>query len=201
MKNIGKCVSVLFVTISLFFQTSCSNNNSARRIDPKGQDTITTVEGINLQDWRDAATRLSESLLSSGVLGKEGKPDYIAISDFVNNTSQQVDPDMILKDIRTTLNKSGQAQTITTVSSSGKVEDSLARKESRKNEFLNEGEQRPDIDYTMSLKMIEQRERAGNTRQAAYIFQMSLTDAKRGVAVWEDEATIVKQGDQPAVGW
>lgn len=173
----------------------------ARRIDPAGPATITSVRGINIQDWQGAATAMSESLLSSGVLGNKGEPDLIAISSFVNNTSQHIDRDLLLKKVRTVLSKSGRAQTITTVGIGGRTEDALATDAMRKKAFLDEDVQRPEPDYTMTLKIIEQVERAGRTRQAAYLFQMSLTDTDRGVAVWEDEKVIAKQGTKAAVGW
>lgn len=180
--------------------TGCAST-PARRIDPAGPETISTVQGINIQDWRDAAADMSRSLLSAGVLGQQGEPDLIAISSFVNNTSQHIDKDMLLKKIRTVLSKSGRAHTITTMGVGGKTEDVVATNEMRKKKFLNEDVETPEPDYTMTLKIIEQVTRADRTRQAAYVFQMSLTDVNRGVAVWEDEKTIAKQGSKAAVGW
>lgn len=193
----------LLCTFSIFSLLPIINcaNNSAKRVDPSGPNTVTTVEGINLQDWQDAAKKMSESLLSSGTLGQDGSPDLIAISKFVNDTSQHVEQEMLIKKIRTVLNQSGQAQTITTISGSGEAEDPLAKKQAKKEAFLDEDKEQPEPDYTMTLQIIEKVARAGDTRQAAYVFQMSLTDAGRGVAVWEDSTTIAKQGEQASVGW
>ena len=194
-------IALTFASIPLFVFLSGCSSSPARRIDPTGSQTITSVQGLNIQDWQDAAAEMSESLLASGVLGSEGEPDLIAISSFVNDTSQHMDQDMLLKKIRTVLNKSGRAQTITTIGIGDETEDAIATNEIRKKAFLDEDTDMPEPDYTMTLKIKEQVERAGRTRQAAYIFQMSLTDVDRGVAVWEDEKTIVKQGKKPAVGW
>ena len=184
---------------TLFFITGCAT--PARRIQAGGPQTITTVRGINIQDWQDAAVELSESLLNADILGKKGEADLIAISSFVNNTSQHIDRDMLLKKIRTVLSKSGKAYTITTMGIGGKTEDALATDAMRKKAFLDDDTSRPEPDYTMTLKIIEQIERAGRIRQASYAFQMSLTDANRGFAVWEDEKVIAKQGGKAAVGW
>jgi hypothetical protein len=55
-------------------------------------------------------------------------------------------------------------------------------------------------DYTLSGKIIEDRTAAGRTKQTSYIFQLSLS-SRDGIAVWEDERTIVKQGKRASVGF
>ena len=55
--------------------------------------------------------------------------------------------------------------------------------------------------YTLSGKLLEDRARAGNVRQVTYTFQLSLTTVKDGLAVWEDEKQITKQGKRPSVGF
>jgi len=42
--------------------------------------------------------------------------------------------------------------------------------------------------------------KAGRVEQTSYIFQLSLS-SRDGIAVWEDERTIVKQGKRPSVGF
>ena len=38
-------------------------------------------------------------------------------------------------------------------------------------------------------------------RQTTYTFQLSLTTVRDGLAVWEDETQITKQGQRSSVGW
>ncbi len=170
-------------------------------INPTGPETITTVEGINIQDWSNAATELSESLLDANVLGEDGEPSLIAISSFVNNTTQHVDRDLLLGKIRTVLNRSGKANTITTMDVLGPPEDAVAAEELRRRAAEDPDVEMARPEYTLTLKIIEDRVRAGNVRQAAYAFQMALTDTRNGVAVWEDEKIIAKKGERAAVGW
>lgn len=176
----------------------------AARIDPQGRQTITTVGDLDIQDATDAAGDLSASLLEAGVLGREGKPSIIAISNYVNNTSRHIDRDEVIKKIRVSLNKAGVAQTMTTVGSTGTAagaEDTFATNEIAADAFL--GNDRPNIrpDYTLSFKLMEKQAQAGRVRQTTYTFQMSLTDLKTGLAVWEDEKQITKQGARASVGW
>ncbi len=173
---------------------------SARRIDPAGTETITTVGELDIQDATDAAAGLSQSLLESGVLGKGGRPSTIAISNYVNNTSRQIDRDAVVKKIRVTLNKAGVAQTYTTIAV-GAAEDSIAAKQQKVDDFLGDKKAPTRPDYTLTFKILDNRASAGRTRQTTYIFQMSLTDVNTGLAVWEEEKSITKQGTKGSVGW
>ncbi|MCP5516390.1 MAG: penicillin-binding protein activator LpoB [Verrucomicrobiales bacterium] len=158
---------------------------------------ITTVEGINIQDFAQAADAMTASLIDNfinpGLLksGVPGEPALMAISRIVNSTGQQLDTDMLIKKIRVTLLRTGKVQTSTTVAFGG-VEDPLVA------ELGGAPKRRPD--YTLSGKIIEDRTRAGKVRQSSYIFQLALSSLD-GIAVWEDERIIVKQGSRPSVGF
>ena len=42
---------------------------------------------------------------------------------------------------------------------------------------------------------------SGRVAQSTYSFQLSLTDAKTGLATWEGEKEITKQGTRSSVGF
>jgi uncharacterized protein (TIGR02722 family) len=204
MKKHASLLCSASLTAALLVLPAC--DSSAKRIDPGGTDTIVSLNKIDIQDWADAADTMIQSLIESGELDKAGtQPAVIAMSRIKNNTTEQIDVDMLTKKIRTALNKSGKARTTTTVGLGGKAEDPLAKGEGQRAEFFNDGDDpavkqaRPQ--FTLSGKIIEDRAKAGSTRQTSYIFQLSLTDVKNGLAVWEDEKTITKQGKKNAVGW
>lgn len=177
----------------------------ATYVDPAGSRTITTVGSINIQDYANAADTMVSSLID-GVInaGKleapAGQPAMLAISRISNNTSQHVDTDMLVKKIRVALNKTGKVVTTTTMGLGGNAEDPLAQGIKQQTEFLQDKKNTRLPDYSLSGKIIEQRERAGNVRQSSFVFQLSLT-SKDGVAVWEDEKTITKQGKRSTVGF
>lgn len=177
----------------------------ATYVDPAGSRTITTVGSINIQDYANAADTMVSSLID-GVInaGKleapAGQPAMLAISRISNNTSQHVDTDMLVKKIRVALNKTGKVVTTTTMGLGGNAEDPLAQGIKQQTEFLQDKKNTRLPDYSLSGKIIEQRERAGNVRQSSFVFQLSLT-SKDGVAVWEEEKTITKQGKRSTVGF
>jgi len=193
--------------ITAFLLVACNNPpKEARRIDPDGPQTITTVQFLDIQDATDAAAALSTSLLESGILGRDGQPSVIAVDRYINNTTVQIDRDEVMKKIRVTLNKAGVAQTLVSVDEAGNIggESNFASNAAQRR--YKETGQVPVPDYSLTFKIIENSAKAGDTRQTTYTFQMSLVDVRpgsnsAGLAVWEDETRITKQGKKPSVGW
>ena len=168
----------------------CGTN--AHYIQSGGRESVVTINQINIQDFMSAADSATSDLLASGVLDRvQHPPAILAMSRIVNNTSQQIDTDLLVKRIRVALLQSGKAVTTTTFGLGG-PEDPLAPSIQRQPTQLP--------DFTLSGKIIETTVKAGNTRQTTYSFQLSLTD-QRGLAVWEGEKDITKQGTRPSVGF
>lgn len=179
--------------------------SKASYVDPASSRLVTSVDAINIQDFAQASdamvNSLIDNLINPGSLqsGMPGQPALLAISRIQNNTGQQLDTDMLVKKMRVALLRTGKVLTSTTIAFGG-PEDPLAAEEKQLSGGTNAtANRRPD--YTLSGKIIEDRAQAGKVRQAAYIFQLSLTKTPEGVAVWEDEKTIVKQGSRPSVGF
>jgi len=133
--------------------------------------------GISTEDFAAKADEMIQSLVESAVLDKAPKkPAVLVVGRIVNNTSRQYDTDLLAKKIRVALNKSGKAVTDTT------------------------GGALSDPDFTLSGKIIESAERYGNLRRVVHTFQLSLANPQ-GLAVWEDEKRIAKEGEKPAIGF
>jgi len=174
----------------------------AHYIQTGGRESLVNVNQINIQDFIQAANDATSDLLASGALDKVANPPAVlAISRIVNNTGQQIDTDLLTKKIRVALLNSGKAQTTTTMGLGGTAEDPMAKGLQQENEFMNDQKTTRKPDFTLSGKIIQTIARAGSTRQATYSFQLSLTDARTGLAVWEGEKEITKQGARPAVGF
>ncbi len=172
-----------------------------RYVEPTGPRTIVTSD-INIQDFSYAAEDMVKSLLTSGSLDRaSGQPAVLAISRIVNNTTQQIDTDMLTKKIRVALNQSGKVLTTTTMGIGGIAEDPLAQGIQQEKEFYADRKEPQRLpDYSLSGKIIEKRDRQDNVRQVTYSFQLSLTDGS-GLAVWEEEKQITKQGKRGIIGW
>jgi uncharacterized protein (TIGR02722 family) len=178
----------------------CATN--AHYVQTGGSENIVNVGQINIQDYIQAANDMTASLLASGALDRVAAPPAIlAISRIVNNTGQQIDTDLLTKKIRVTVLNSGKAMTTTTMGLGGTAEDPMAQGLQQENEFKADVKNTRTPDFTLSGKIIQLSARAGSTSQSTYSFQLSLTDSKTGLAVWEGEKEITKQGTRPSVGF
>jgi len=178
----------------------CATN--AHYVETGGRENVVSVGQINIQDYIQAANAAVNDLLASGALDRVATPPAVlAISRIVNNTGQQIDTDLLVKKIRVAVLNSGKAQTTTTLGLGGTAEDPMAKGLQQENEFMNDQKTTRKPDFTLSGKIIETLARSGSTRQSTYSFQLSLTDSKTGLAVWEGEKEITKQGTRPSVGF
>jgi PBP1b-binding outer membrane lipoprotein LpoB len=189
MNKMKNKILISSIAASAALIAGCGTN--AHYVETGGRQSVVTVQGINSQDFINAANAATGDLLASGVLDRVSNPPAIlAMSRIVNNTGQQIDIDLLTKKIRVALLQSGKAVTTTTFGY-GEPEDPLAHS--------IQTNQRP-VDFTLSGKIIENFVTAGDTRQSTYSFQLSLTD-RQGLAVWEGEKEITKQGTRNSVGF
>lgn len=168
------------------------------------------VIGLDYRDFQGTAQAMVESLLSSGAVDKKGGGRYVlAVSDITNDTMQHIDTDQLVKKMRVGLLKSGKVVVTTAVGANG-AEDKMAlktRKDLRNHEEFNQktvaGKGNmiaPDL--SLSGKIMQRNIRVDNsTQRVEYYFQMSLTDINTGLAFWEDERVIGKQGSNSSVAW
>jgi uncharacterized protein (TIGR02722 family) len=198
-----KLVLATATAASALLFTGCATKNDAKYVDSQGPKTIVSLNQINIQDWNNAADKLVASLLASGVLDRAPElPAVMAVSRIRNATQQQVDIDNLTKKIRIALNQSGKVVTTTTLGPDGRVEDAMAADVGAMQTFMAGEKQKTLLPYyTLSGKLLEDRVSSGGTNQVTYTFQLSLTTTKNGLAVWEDEQLITKQGRRSSVGW
>jgi uncharacterized protein (TIGR02722 family) len=204
MKITRRSVSLLSVPVAgVLLLAGCST--PATYVEPNSSRLVVNVGQINIQDFGSAADTMVNSLIDNFINPGQCKssvpsePALLAISKIVNNTSKQIDTDLLVKKIRVALNRTGKIQTTTTLGL-GAAEDPLAADQQKAQEFFEDKKHARLPDYTLSGKIIEQRAKDGSTRQSAFVFQLSLT-SRSGIAVWEEEKTIIKQGSTSSVGF
>ena len=180
----------------------CSSTGSTY-VETGSSRLVVNVGEVNIQDFNSAADTMVNSLIDNFInqgrckSSVAGEPALLAISKIVNNTSKQLDTDLMVKKIRIALNRTGKIETTTTMSLGG-AEDPLAADQQKAQEFFEDKKHARTPDYTISGKIIELRAKAGSTRQSTFSFQLSLTD-RSGVAKWEDVKEITKQGSSSTV--
>jgi PBP1b-binding outer membrane lipoprotein LpoB len=191
--------------VTLLLAGCASPTGGAKYVDTNSGRTVLSTDRINMQDWNTAAEdlikKMQDEFINSGKLQSAdgpGQPSVLAISRIVNDTGLQIDTDMLVKRIRIALHQTGKVYTDVTVGHGG-PEDLLIDAWKRQQIFQSGGKVRPP-DYTLSGKIMEDRQRAGSIREVTYVFQLSLASIN-GLAVWEGEKRITKQGNKPSVRW
>lgn len=187
---------------AIAFLCGCSSKPVV--VDEQQSGQIMRDLGFDTQDAVEAATQLSQSLLNSGTLGRDGEPSVIVISNYVNNTGEQIDRDTVVKRIRVALNKAGVAQTLTSIGVGGGAEgaeDGFSARERSANILSGDDEPLVEPDFALTFKILKDHVSQGSKKQVTYTFQMSLTEIRTGLAAWEEEKRVITQGGGSVLGW
>ncbi|MDR1975555.1 MAG: penicillin-binding protein activator LpoB [Campylobacteraceae bacterium] len=164
--------------------------------------------GLDRQDFEKAATDAVDSLLRSGVLNKPNGSKYIlAISRIINDTTQKIDTDLLIKKIRISILESQKA-IVTSAITAGGNDDALiyqTRDLREDDEFQQDTIAEKNTllapELSLSGKIIQQTKTVDKNKLVEYYFQLTLTNLKNGLAVWESESIIGKVGDKKSVNW
>ncbi|WP_404424925.1 penicillin-binding protein activator LpoB [Nibricoccus sp. IMCC34717] len=189
------------VALALAF-SGCESQQEVKAVDPKANQII-NADQISPQEWAQAADKLINNLISSGVLDRAPQlPAIMGVSRIVNNTQQQVDTDALVKKLRVALNQTGKVITTTTVGLGGKAEDPLAKEAAEYAAAMGGEKPVTQMPYwSLSGKLLEDRVKSGASTQITYTFQLTLTQVKTGLGQWEAEEQISKVAKRPGVGW
>lgn len=157
---------------------------------------------LEYRDWEKAASNMTQSMLNSGAFAKIKNP-VIAITNIKNDTMQRIDSDMLVKKIRATLVNSGKAQIATNFSGEDITANSVRTlrgdKEYNSDTIMGQGNLvAPNM--SLSGKMIQRNLDIDSgwfsrvDTRVEYYLQLTLTDLKTGLSVWEGEEPILKNG-------
>ena len=188
------------VTLAL---CACGTTQVIDTNDKAAVSSMQHVMELEYRDWTNTAEKMTTSMLESGALSQTQKP-VIAIGNIVNDTAQRFDTDILTKKIRTTLLKSGKAQIATNFS--GEDSNSNAVRAQRGNDEYNQSTiagkgtlVAPNMSMTGKMLQRNLHLQSGwfsaNDTRVEYYLQLTLTDLKTGLSVWEDEQPIIKEGD------
>jgi uncharacterized protein (TIGR02722 family) len=201
-----KILSLIGITGTAIFLAACGA--SPQRIDATGNEGIVSIDQVNFKDWQIAAEKGITSLLESGVLNRsDGRKSILMIGTVKNSTTQHINTRILTDKIRQALLRSGKALTTTAVGGNGP--DDAASKQVRRLEeddmFNQSTVQKVGTaiapDMSLSGEIVQQKTTQGRVSESYFFFHMAVTDLTTGLAVWEDNVEIAKQGKKPVFGW
>ena len=196
-------LSVAALTTTLFF--GCGT--AARRIDTAGNEGLTSTHELNFKDWQDAAHKNINSLIESGVLSRnDGRKNIIMVSTVKNSTREHINTAILTNLIRKAILKSQQAYTTTAVSAKGMEDKSTRQVRGLKNDkMFDQKTVKKDgtviaPDMSLAGEIIQQKTVVGRDEESYFMFHLTLTDLKTGLAVWENTVEVAKQRKRPLFG-
>ncbi len=181
---------------------ACSGTRVVDLNDEKEVAAMQNVMELEYRDWTNTAEKMTESMMKSNAF-KSVKNPVIAIGNIVNDTKQRFDTDVLTKKIRTTLLKSGTAQIATNFSGEDVTSEKMRSKRSDAEYDQSTIAQTGTLvapNMSLSGKMLQRNLKLESgwfssvDSRVEYYLQLTLTDLKTGLSVWEDEQPIIKEG-------
>jgi len=193
----------LFLSAALLSLVGCSTRDT-KYIEATDGSGIVSLDSVNVQDFALAADTMLKSLYDSPAFVGAKRPDgspVLMVGRVTNDTGSNFDTSQLVKKMTVSLTKSGKVRVAKAIGFGGPEDQAAA--EARKSQAVVTGESAKPLipDFTLSGKILENRASARGVQQASYIFQLSLTEVKTGLAVWEEEKTITKQGSRNSIGF
>lgn len=156
--------------------------------DANGRELVVSLDKVNIQDFATAGSQMLQSMISSPSFSK-GAP-VLQLGSITNDTADNFDTALLLSKLTVPLVNAGR---VTLLDNDATANAARAESGSKANV--------PHAEYVLKGKILEDRSNAGSTRQSSFVFQLTLVEVKRGVAVWTEEKIVTKQGSKNAVGF
>lgn len=156
--------------------------------DPNGRDLVVSLEKVNIQDFANAGSAMLQSMVQSKAFDRKDPP-VLQLGQILNDTTNNFDTSLLLSKITMPLVNAGRIQLLESdpVASAARA--------------ATPGAKVPVAEFVLKGKILEDRANAGSTRQASYIFQLTLVDVRTSLAVWAKEETVTKAGSKNSVGF
>lgn len=181
---------------------ACGGTSVVDLNNEKEVANMQNVMELEYRDWTNTAEKMTQSMISSGALNQTQKP-VIAIANIINDTTQRFDTDILVKKIRATLLKSGRAQIATNFSGEDLTTEKMRSKRSDAEYDQSTIAKTGTLiapNMSLSGKMLQRNLKLDSgwfssvDTRVEYYLQLTLTDLKTGLSVWEDEQPIIKEG-------
>ena len=155
--------------------------SSARYIEPGGEEALITVSAVDPAEWKPV----------------------VMIGRLRNYTLLHLESALLTNQMRQAILASGQAKVTSATGYGGNLDRSVRRVRELENDDLFDQAsvvKRGTViapNFSLAGTIIQQSTFSGNTEESYYMFHLTLTDLKSGVAVWEKNIDFAKQATKP----
>jgi uncharacterized protein (TIGR02722 family) len=178
---------------------------------------VTTMNKMDLQDWKVLAQEMINSMLGSGALDNAPEqPARIVVTRVRNDTMSSQNLDVLTNEILVALTESGKVRASASYGTGGNVADQGTRDIVAEREGSEELMQKMEGTYdagdairktvsrtpyfTLSGSIKQDISQDGRVRQNAYVLVLRLAETATGDIVWQNQLPIVKQTTTRRVG-
>lgn len=200
-----KAVKLYLIVVLCALGAGCSSNEVSN-IDTMN-DEGKAVMALDYRDFDQAASKMVQSMLSSGALKKpDGGRYVVATGRITNDTMQRIDTDQLMVKIETEMLNSGQAVMTSAVGPGADkmLQESRQLRDSEEFDPNTTAARKTLIapDLTIAGKIFQRNIKYDrNKQQVEYYFQLMLSDVKTGLRFWQDEVLVGKRGSNKSVSW
>jgi penicillin-binding protein activator len=203
MGVIMKKIIILIISIVTFVAGCDAPTKNIDVINDNG----TPVMGLDYRDFDIAASKMVQSMLSSGAIDKPGGGRYVVAGGrVVNDTMQRIDTDQLMVKIQQELLGSGKV-VMTSAVGSEQQRDELVHKtrELRDSDEFNRDTVAakgtliaPELSISGKIFQRNLPYQKGQ-QQVEYYFQLRVSEITSGLRLWENEVLIGKRGSNKSV--
>lgn len=199
---------LLLSSVTILTVAACQEM-PAQSIDGRN-DRSPVGMSLDSRDFQQAALSMVGDMLASDRLQPrpDGQPRVMAISRITNDTALRINTNELTQTIRRELSNSGRIVTTTAVGLTGPLDPMAIRaRELRASGEFNQRTvaargQMVAPDLSLSGQILQTNTRLdGRAQRIDYRFQLTLTNIRTGVAVWEGEEVISRIGSANTVNW
>jgi PBP1b-binding outer membrane lipoprotein LpoB len=178
---------LLALAATAFLVVGCGTPASYK--DSNGRDLVVSLEKVDIQDFATAGSTMLQSMVNAPAFQKAGAAPVLQVGNVLNDTASNFDTSLLLTKITSPLVNAGRVRLL---------DSDPAAVAARK---ATPGAAVPVAEFVLKGKILEDRSNAGRTRQASFVFQLTLVEVKSSLAVWQDEKIVTKQGSKNSVGF
>ena len=178
----------------------------AHYIEPGGPEALITVSAVDPGEWKRVSGEAAQSLIASGALKRDdGMEPVVMIGRIRNYTLLHLETGLLTNQLRQAILVSGQAKVSSAAGYGGNLDRSVRRIRERENDDLfNQATvmKRGTVvapNFSLAGMVIQQNTVSGRTEESYYMFHLTLTDLKTGIAVWEKNIDFAKQATRPVL--
>ena len=178
--------------------------SDAHYIEPGGPEALITVSAVDTAEWKRVAGEAAQSLVASGALKRtDGMEPVVMIGRVRNYTLLHLETGLLTNQRRQAILTSGQARVSSAVGYGGNLDRSVRRiRAAESDELFNPATvvRRGTVvapNFSLAGMIIQHNTVVGRTEESYYMFHLTLTDLKTGIAVWEKNIDFAKQATRP----